>query len=268
MGSGEKQVSVSKQLIDAEEVQILKNIFWKGFTDHEVNYCIKVANGLNLSPILRQIHFIKREDGRGNVTITNQTGIDGLRLAAQRTGEYAGSDDAIFEYDPSGKFIKKATVSIYRIVNGMKCTFTASARWEEYYPGGKKAFMWDKMTHVMISKCAEAQALRKGFPAELSSLYVNEEMDQSHTDEKDSKQDPFIQLPITPVVGSGAFCEACETELLLSKEGKGYYCPKWKDGEKTGVKHTRFPVAKLEEFKSYRAEAQTEPSLEDDLLQD
>lgn len=39
--------------------------------------------------------------------------------------------------------------------------------------------MWATMPHVMLAKCAEAQALRKGWPEDLSGIYAAEEMEQA-----------------------------------------------------------------------------------------
>ena len=40
---------------------------------------------------------------------------------------------------------------------------------------------WRKMPRVMISKCAEAAALRRAWPDDLSQLYEESEVDRSHT---------------------------------------------------------------------------------------
>lgn len=39
---------------------------------------------------------------------------------------------------------------------------------------------WAKMGRIMIAKCAEAQALRKGWPEQFSGVYVEEEMQRAH----------------------------------------------------------------------------------------
>ena len=68
------------------------------------------------------------------------------------------------------------------MVAGVVGNFTATARWSEYYPGKSQGFMWDKMPHTMLGKCAEALALRKAFPSQLSGLYTGDEMAQAGKD--------------------------------------------------------------------------------------
>jgi phage recombination protein Bet len=169
----------SKDLITEKDIEILKNSKFKGFTNEEIAFCAKVSNQLMLSPFLNQIHFVKRKNKDGTSSVTPQVAIDGFRLAALRAGGYAGSDDIVFEYGANKARPVKATATVYKVVQGVRCPFTASARWEEFYNpiGG----MWD---HQMLGKCAEAQALRKAFPAELSGLYTPEEMNQADAPSK------------------------------------------------------------------------------------
>jgi hypothetical protein len=101
-----------------------------------------------------------------------------MRSQAAMTGEMAGSDDAVFtETQEDG--ILSATVTVYRLTQGQRFAYAATARWSEYCPDN--AAMWKRMPHTMLGKCAEALALRKAFPQQLAGLYSREEMDQSES---------------------------------------------------------------------------------------
>lgn len=158
-----------------DQIDLVKRTVAKGTTDDELALFLYTAKKTGLDPLVRQIYAVKRT-GKSGPQMTIQTGIDGYRLMADRTGKYAGNDDPVYdnEKDP-----KKATVTVYKMVNGERCGFTATARWDQYYPGDLQGFMWKKMPHLMLGKCAEALALRKAFPAELSGVYVKEEMEQA-----------------------------------------------------------------------------------------
>jgi phage recombination protein Bet len=142
-----------------------------------------------LDPVVRQIYMVRRVDQRrGGVRGTVQTSIDGYRLIADRTGKYAGSDDPVFDEGLTQfEFLKTgrehpstASISVYKLLdNGHIAKFSATAAWEAYYPGDEKGKMWKKMPMLMLGKCAEALALRKAFPSQLSGLYITEEMMQA-----------------------------------------------------------------------------------------
>jgi len=151
----------------------------------ESEYYLHCIRKYNLDPMQRQIcavwrwdkNAVKPDGTPGDEVMTVQTQIDGFRALAARTGQYAGSDDPLFEYDDGGKIVK-CTKTVWRIVKNIRCPFTATAHWKEYKPAA--GFMWDRMEHCMISKCAEALALRTAFPADLGGLYVDAEMEQGN----------------------------------------------------------------------------------------
>jgi phage recombination protein Bet len=182
------------------QLEVIKNTVAKGATLPELHHFLTVAKLTGLNPFLRQIYFVIRKQGDQMVPVI-QVGIDGYRSLADRTGSYAGNDDADFEYRENGdiaEYPAKAMVTVYKMVGGVRCPFTASARWEQYYPGdGKKGFMWRKMPELMLAKCAEALALRKAFPAQLSGLYTHEEMEQAGTGgpELDPSKEVMCEAP-------------------------------------------------------------------------
>ncbi len=158
-----------------EKVDLIKRTVAKGATDDELQLFLHQCERTGLDPLARQIYFRKQKSKNGD-QMTIITGIDGYRLTADRTGKYGGNDDPVFDDEDSPR---KATVTVYKIIGGLRCPFTSSARWDQYYPGDTQGFMWRKMPHLMLGKCAEALALRKAFPAELSGIYTQEEMEQA-----------------------------------------------------------------------------------------
>lgn len=143
-----------------------------------------------LSPFKKEIYLVayNSRDGMKYHTIV---GIDGLQQKAARTGRFAGIDEEQYNRNSDGTFltasqIKEAnknpiscTVTVYAIVGGIRCPFTATVLFAEYYPAvssGKDTYSKAAiMPFNMIAKCARAKALKMAFSDELSGLHIEEE---------------------------------------------------------------------------------------------
>lgn len=168
------------------DVDLVKNSVAKGATDQELMMYLGDCLRRNVHPLDKMIHFTAHTDKFGKRSYTPITSIDFFRMRAESSGAYAGNDDPVYIYD--GKQLKSATSTVYKVVQGIRCPFTATARWEQYLPSGSnKQFMWLKMPELMLGKCAEALALRKAFPGQLNGLYAKEEMDQADYGTKETK---------------------------------------------------------------------------------
>lgn len=168
-----------------EQLAIVKRTLAPDLTNDELMIFGHICHRVNLDPFARQIYAIKR---KGKMCI--QTGIDGFRLVAERTGKYAPGKDTEFLYDDNKKLIGAKAYVKKMTADGTWHDISATALLSEY-----NAFqgLWQKMPHVMIEKCAEARALRRAFPADLSGLYSDDEMEQA-----EAAPHPFPkELPIT-----------------------------------------------------------------------
>ncbi len=161
-----------------KQLAIVRRDIAPGLDNDEFEVFKGICRATGLNPIMRQIYAIKRNDKNSpnGKRVCYQTGIDGLRLIADRTGKYAGNDDPIFDYKLGKDIPFKATVTVYKIVSGVRCPFTATALTDEYWPAKGQDYFYEDRPHLMIGKCAEALALRKAFPAETCGMYVKEEM--------------------------------------------------------------------------------------------
>lgn len=167
---------ISPQIFTREQIDLIKRTVAVGATDDELKLFLYTCQKRRLDPLAKQIYFQKRRAKNGPDRVTIITSIDAYRLTADRTGLYAGNDDPVFDSEESPS---KASVTVWKFIRDTRCPFTASARWDHYYPGDDLGFIWRKMPHLMLGKCAEALALRKAFPEELGGLYIDEEMEQA-----------------------------------------------------------------------------------------
>lgn len=168
-----------KLTVTSEQMTLARNTVAKDLDDNQFALFCYNCRRLGVHPLDGLLVPIVRNDSeRQEKRLTFVNTVDLLRSRAAETGDYAGSDDAKFEYNiqATPNLPSDAFVTVWKFVQGERCPFSATARWEEYYPGEKQGFMWRNKPHVMLGKCAEALALRKAFPKQLAGLYIPEEL--------------------------------------------------------------------------------------------
>lgn len=188
---------------------------------------LHVCQRTGLDPWARQI-YLRIQAGRASM----QTSIDGLRLVAQRA---ARADGARLSYHPTewcgldgawrDVWLAEEPPAAARItVTIGDAAYPAVARWAEY---GSDHGLWKSMPALMLGKVAEALALRRAVPADLSGLYTVDEMSQADAPSAPSRPaapaaSPHLDWqPITDALAAGATREQvlAAAGILLDLDG-------------------------------------------------
>lgn len=172
-------VATKKEAFPGSELEkqkeLIKRTICKGASDDELQLFIKICERTQLDPFAKQIFGIMRMS-KGVNTMTTQIAIDGLRLIADRTGKYSPGKEPVFSYDKDDNLISATSFIKKCTADGTWHEVGATALLTEYLPAYPSNF-WKEKKHLMLAKCAEALALRKAFPADMSGLYIQEELE-------------------------------------------------------------------------------------------
>jgi phage recombination protein Bet len=150
-----------------EQIELIKKQIAPNANNNELKLFLYQAQRTGLDPLTRQIYCIHRG---GKMTI--QTSIDGFRVIAERSGEYAGQDEPIYT-EENGKLIS-CKITVYKFRGDVRYPASVGVAYFSEYV--QQTPIWTKMPRVMLAKVAEALALRKAFPQDLSGLYTSDEI--------------------------------------------------------------------------------------------
>ena len=185
-------MSLSRYEIQQAELDTLRRTIGHDLDPNEFELFAAICRRTGLDPFARQIYAVKRYDSRQRKDVMQiQTGIDGLRLIAERSQHYAGQTPAEW-CGQDGKWVDvwladgpPAAARVGVIRDDFREPVYAVAKFSSYCAttkDGQPMAMWRTMPEVMIAKCAEALAIRKAFPNDVSGVYTREEMAQQHND--------------------------------------------------------------------------------------
>jgi phage recombination protein Bet len=227
----------------AEQVELIKSSIAKGATDDELRLFLATAQRTGLDPFKKQCYLIPIWDSSQRKAVKQfVTGIDGLRLVAQRSREYAGQVGPWW-CGPDGVWVDvwlTSTPPYAARVGVMRTSFSepiySVALYKDYCQrkqDGTPNEKWLKNPEAMLAKCAEALSLRRAFPQELSGLYIGEEFSGreerepmrievrgSHEEPQVAEPPVTIDLPRIPEECSMALAEVTSKEQVLEVGAK------------------------------------------------
>lgn len=208
------------RMSEEELVDVLQSSVYPGAKLGSIKMVINVCRASGKDPLKKPYHIVPMQvsTGKKNEKGYDQKewrdvimpGINDYRTDAARTGQHAGTLDPEFGPDVTEKlggveitYPKWCRVSVQRrLPTGETVVFSAVEFWKENYATAGRDndapnAMWRRRPYAQLSKCAEAQALRKGFP-EVGSQPTADEMEGKEIDVGSASIVPDVPPPAKP----------------------------------------------------------------------
>jgi phage recombination protein Bet len=179
-------------------ISVLQTSLYVGARKESIGMVIDYCAAAKLDPMQKPVHIVPMNT-KNPVTGDYEwrdvvmPGVGLYRIQADRSGSMAGISEPEFGPDMESDFIDKnertvkmiypewCKVSVKKLVGSHIVEFIAKEYWTENYATDSKKStapnaMWRKRPKGQLAKCAEAQALRKGWP-EIGQAPTAEEME-------------------------------------------------------------------------------------------
>lgn len=191
--------------IDEPTWNALKNSIYPGAKDDSVIMAVSYCRARQLDPLMKPVHLVPMSvkdalTGKYEMRDVVMPGVGLYRIQADRSGNCAGALEPEFGPDLTQTlngveitFPQWCKYTLRKLMpNGAIVEFSAKEYWlENYATAGRDSqapnAMWKKRPYGQLAKCAEAQALRKGWP-EIGQQPTAEEMEGKSLDVNEGKE--------------------------------------------------------------------------------
>ena len=189
------QNAIAERGIDAPTWSALQNSVYPGAADESILMVVDYCKALKLDPMQKPVHIVPMSVKQGDKYQMRDVVMPGIglyRIQASRSGDLAGTSSPEFGPDITGQlgsveitYPLWCKVSVTKLIDGRLVEFTACEFFTENYATKNRNdqspnAMWAKRPYAQLAKCAEAQALRKGWP-EIGQQPTFEEMEGKTT---------------------------------------------------------------------------------------
>lgn len=189
---------------ESELIDVLQSSVYPGAKVESIKLVVSACRASGKDPLKKPYHIVPMQVSTGKKNEKGwdikewrdviMPGINDYRTDASRTGQHAGTSEPEFGPDKTESlngititYPEWCRVTVKRLMPGGQIVeFSAVERWKENYATAGRDndapnAMWRRRPYAQLAKCAEAQALRKGFP-EVGNQPTADEMEGKEID--------------------------------------------------------------------------------------